>query len=75
MTYRKEVFRSRSDMYAKNYERGESLRVVPAELEHPDGLVPGVAIFAGHYLMSVITAEHAWNLNQALADVIEGLNA
>lgn len=69
----KDVFRSRADMYEKNYERGASLRVIPAELAHPDGLVPGVAIYAGQYLMAAITAEHAYQLCTDLADVIDGL--
>lgn len=74
MTYREEPFRSRADMYEKNFQRGESLRVVPAELAHPDGIKqPGVAIFAGHLLMAAINADHAWKLADALADVIDGL--
>jgi hypothetical protein len=62
-------------MYEKNFQRGESLRVVPAELAHPDGIQHGVAIFAGHYLMAAVTADHAWKLADALADVIDGLPA
>ncbi|MDZ4091642.1 MAG: hypothetical protein U1D68_10610 [Arthrobacter sp.] len=69
------VFRSRPEMYAKNVESGEQLRVVPAELSHHSGTTPGVAVFRDRFMLFCLTAEHAWNLNDQLTDALDGLQA
>ncbi|MFJ5693318.1 hypothetical protein ACIP9X_05630 [Arthrobacter sp. NPDC093125] len=69
----KEFFRSRRDMYGKNYDMGQKLRVIPAAISHDTGATPGVAIYSGTFLMAAITAEHAWALADKLADVLDAL--
>lgn len=73
MTHGNEFCRSRRDMYAKNYERGESLRVVPAAITHDTGAIPGVAVYSGSFLIAAITAEHAWAFADKLAAVLDQL--
>lgn len=70
---RNDIFRSKREMYAKNYTTGEQLRVARAELTHETGAAPGVAVFNGSYLVFAITADHTYKLAGALADVIDGL--
>lgn len=66
------TFTTTPQFYARNYELGESLRVVPAELGHDTGTTPGVAIFSGSaHLFAVLTAEHAYNLANGLADALD----
>lgn len=67
-------FTTRASFYRRNYEVGASLRVSPAEIGTDTGTIPGVAIFKGpSFLIAAITAEHAWNLADQLADVLDQL--
>lgn len=68
------TFTTAPEHYRRNYDMGENLRVVPAEVGHDSGTTPGVAIFYGtSNLIAVIVAEHAWNLADQLADVLDAL--
>lgn len=69
------IFRSRPEMYKKNVESGEQLRVVPAELAYTGGTTPGVAIFRDRFMLFCLTAEAAWNLNDSLTDALDKVQA
>ena len=73
MTYQGTTFRSRRNMYQRNIESGELLRVTRAELESETGITPGIAIFRDNYFLFCLTAEHAWKLSDQLADALDGL--
>lgn len=68
------TFETAPQHYRRNYEMGENIRVVPANVGHDTGTTPGAAIFLGSaQLLAVLTAEHAWNLADQLADVLDSL--
>lgn len=62
--------------YAKNYHDGESLRVVPARLKYNEngeaGETPGVVVFVNNRVTLALTAEHAYNLANAISDTLDG---
>jgi hypothetical protein len=66
-------FKSRREMYRKNVESGEKLRVVRAELAHDNGTTPGVAIFRDNFMLFCLTSEHAWQLSDQLVDALDSL--
>jgi len=62
------------EKYERNYQEGQHLRVGPAthrtySTETPE--VPGVAIFTGPRIRMLLTAEHAYDLANMIADVLE----
>lgn len=66
------IFTTYPKHYAKNYTDGESLRVVPARLKYSeDGATPGVVVFVNNKITLAITAEHAYNLANGIADALE----
>lgn len=73
MTYTGNTFRSRPDMYAKNFATGEQLNVTRAVIETDTGTTPGVAIFRGKFFLFCLTTEHAWKLSDQLTDALDGL--
>ncbi|UVJ40246.1 hypothetical protein [Arthrobacter sp. CJ23] len=68
---RHNLFTAWRENYAKNYNDGESLRVIPAQINHQTGNTPGVAIFVGSRVTLVLTAEHAYSLANGIADTLE----
>lgn len=65
------LFTGWPENYARNYDIGAYLRVSPATLHHDTGTTPGVAIFSRQRVVMVLTAEHAYNLANGIADALE----
>lgn len=66
------IFTTWPKHYAKNYTDGESIRVVPARLKYDEeGATPGVVVFVNNKVTLAITAEHAYNLANGIADALE----
>lgn len=68
-------FRTPPDRFESNLQAGQDTRVIPADITHRDGVQtsPGVAIFTGRRLLTVIAAEDAYALADAIADALETL--
>lgn len=72
MTTHTRIFTTYPQNYPKNHSDGENLRVVPARIKYSeDGATPGVVIFVHNKVTLALTAEHAYNLANGIADALE----
>lgn len=65
------MFISYEHRYPLNIRDGETLNVIPAELQGPNGLEIGVAIKSGSYLKYVLRGDHAIALCNAIIDTLD----
>ncbi|GAA3626086.1 hypothetical protein GCM10022200_05550 [Microbacterium awajiense] len=66
------LFHSSARRYEENVRQGAITRAVRAQVATTDGdSVPGVAVFVGTQVRTVLLEDDAWRLTHEIADALE----
>lgn len=65
------MFTSWPHRYNLNIKDGETIKVLQAEIQGPNGSEPGIAIKSGSYVKYVLRADHALTLCNEIVDALE----